>query len=205
MKLQRLSQKGFSGVEAILIVVIVSIIGGTGYFVYISSSKANKALDSSSKVSSASNQKKLVPHSTRNDTLSIKEWNVVIPLKQSRPGIYYKTQPADNTNTFFDIFSTEADAISGPNKKSCKGESIANIMRLPKNDSRWDDPQFVQESHGRVVIGDYGYDVAYHKQYVPPCFDGEKPGTASADTVTGKKFNAISQLFVEDFKSIHAE
>jgi|GEM_PF-2172500 len=40
----KLSQKGFSAVEAILIVVIVAIVGGTGYYVYHANKSANNNL-----------------------------------------------------------------------------------------------------------------------------------------------------------------
>ena len=48
MSNKRFNQKGFAAVEATLIVIIVAIIGGTGYYIYHAANKSNQALDTAS-------------------------------------------------------------------------------------------------------------------------------------------------------------
>ncbi|HVX48388.1 MAG TPA: hypothetical protein VHA05_03465 [Candidatus Saccharimonadales bacterium] len=48
------NQKGFAAVEAILIVVIIAIVAGTGYYVYHTNKKSSDTLDTSSKVAQSS-------------------------------------------------------------------------------------------------------------------------------------------------------
>jgi len=54
----RPNRKGFAGVEALLILVVIAIIGGTGYFVYQSQKKTNDTLNSASKSASVTKTKK---------------------------------------------------------------------------------------------------------------------------------------------------
>lgn len=53
MKIKKLNQQGFAVVEAILIVVILAIAGGTGYFVYHSNKKATSTYNAASKSASS--------------------------------------------------------------------------------------------------------------------------------------------------------
>lgn len=39
------NQKGFATIEAVLIIIIVAIVGGTGYYIYHATNKSNQALD----------------------------------------------------------------------------------------------------------------------------------------------------------------
>jgi Tfp pilus assembly protein PilV len=48
MSHNKLDQKGFTAIEAVLILVILAIIGGTGYFVYHATKNSNKTLDTAS-------------------------------------------------------------------------------------------------------------------------------------------------------------
>lgn len=50
----KLNSKAFSAVEALLIVVIVAIVGGTGYYVYHANKTANKTLSTAAKDASGS-------------------------------------------------------------------------------------------------------------------------------------------------------
>jgi hypothetical protein len=72
MSLKALNKKGFAAVEALLIVIILAIIGGTGYYVYQANNKAtntqnNAHIDAES----------AVVHKTQYVTL--KEWDVRAP------------------------------------------------------------------------------------------------------------------------------
>ncbi len=47
--MKKLNSKGFGAIEALLILVIIGIIGGVGYFVYSSQKKTNTVLDNAAK------------------------------------------------------------------------------------------------------------------------------------------------------------
>jgi predicted negative regulator of RcsB-dependent stress response len=64
-------QEGFSAVEALLILIIVAILGGVGWYVWHANNEADKNLTSASNTSSLSNKT-----DKSNGYFVIKEWNV---------------------------------------------------------------------------------------------------------------------------------
>lgn len=79
MKQTSINQKGFAALEAILILVIVAIIGGTGYYIYHANSKATDDQNAAQ-----TNANTAVPHKKTPATyLTIKEWDVRAPLSSS--------------------------------------------------------------------------------------------------------------------------
>src|SRR5689334_22132151 len=56
--MKKLTSQGFAALEALLIVVIVAILGGTGYYVYHANQKTSDTLNSASKDAQSSPQKK---------------------------------------------------------------------------------------------------------------------------------------------------
>ncbi|MEK7059705.1 MAG: hypothetical protein AAB971_03035 [Patescibacteria group bacterium] len=91
----KFNQRGFAAVETILIIVIVAIIGGAGYFVYSSNKKTNDTLNSAAKVAQSSpdsnTKTKSVAKSTQ-PVLDIKEWDVKIELSPGLIGTTYKIE-----------------------------------------------------------------------------------------------------------------
>lgn len=61
MSLKSLNQKGFAAIEAILIIVIISILGGTGYFVYHANKKTSDTYRSATQSSSSKKIKDTKP------------------------------------------------------------------------------------------------------------------------------------------------
>lgn len=80
MTLKTLNQKGFSAIEALLILILVGIISGTGYYVYSANRKSNDNLESANNVSRSSsnvNKKdKTGDNKSKQSYLTIKEWHV---------------------------------------------------------------------------------------------------------------------------------
>lgn len=76
----KLNTKGFSVVEAFLILAVLSILGFTGWFVYHSKQSADKVLSSTGNSSVTQTKKSVTktPNSTSN-YLVIKEWGVKFP------------------------------------------------------------------------------------------------------------------------------
>jgi hypothetical protein len=206
--MHKLNQKGVGAVEGLLILVIVAIVGGTGYFVYNAQNKTKDTLDSASLSSQSPvvHKKKAAAKKTAT-FLAIKEWGVKIALSGDTQGAYYKFTPGTPAypDAFLDVMAPKADAITGSKGTTCKGEYIAKIMRLKKDDPLWDDPQFIGASSAKKDIGIYRYSVATLKQYVPECFNKGTGTNYEQDTATYDQFHKIADAFVEDFKTIQAE
>lgn len=80
------TQKGFAVLESLLILVIIAIIGGTGYYVWHSKAQTDKNLDNASNSSQSlvtqntkSKSNKAAVPATATKYLTIKEWGIRIP------------------------------------------------------------------------------------------------------------------------------
>ena len=83
--MKKLNQKGFTAIEAILILVIVAIIGGTGFYVYNSNKKSDKTSETTESTIAQS------PAPTEAKYLSVKEWRVKFKVSDDTPsGVTYK-------------------------------------------------------------------------------------------------------------------
>jgi hypothetical protein len=205
--MKKFSPQGFASLEALLIVVILSILAGTGFYVYKANKNSSDTLDSATK--SAQSQPAEVTHnrSAEQKELVIKEWGVKIKLSKETAGAYYRDDtlaPTETPYTHIQVFAPLADAITGPAGKSCKGEYIAIMTRLKKDDPLWNDPQYIGASSAKASVGNYSYNIATKKQYGPECFGKDNEQGYQADMVTANKFKSIADKLVEDFKTIQA-
>jgi type II secretory pathway pseudopilin PulG len=205
-------QNGFSAVEALLIVIIVGMLGGVGWYVWNANNQANKNLDSASNVSSNTpvvKNKKQTPSTGNSSTaqkeyMTIKEWSVKIPVTD--PDDKYSYEFDKNDPTSISVFSQKADGIVGPKGVSCKGEYIAFVLRLEASSADWNDPDKASPLFGhKTTIGKYAYAVATKKQYGPECFDSGPSNNYVADQQAAAKFDTIANQFVKDFQDIKAE
>lgn len=88
--MKKLNTKGFGAIEALLIVVIVGVIGGVGYFVYNSQKKTSKPLDNAAN-SQTEPQNTSTPDNTTTvsapdkyaGNLVIKEWGLRMNMKDA--------------------------------------------------------------------------------------------------------------------------
>jgi hypothetical protein len=202
--MSRLKSNGFATVESVLVVIIIVLVAVTGYAVYTTHKNANDELDKATTASqSAAPQTK--KRAGGANILDIKEWGVKITLSASR-GVVYEADSLDRSKPpiIFHVYSSQTDSIKGPGGISCKGEEIAGLVRMPSNDPRWSDVQFVGASADQKVIGNYRYNLANIKQVRPPCFGVGTPGSAS-DKTTADKFQKVVDAFALDFKSLQAE
>lgn len=215
----KLNQKAFSAVEALLIIVIVGILGGTGYYVYHANKTTNDTLSSAAKDASGSPKfvaKKKTPSSTSpsQKSLTINEWGVKIPLSSADAGVYYSVdkniQQSSSDPTNLTVYSSEVDSLTGGSGVSCKGEYVAYIVRLPSDSPKWAPSQTVDDGNvsplygERTVIGNYRYAISTKKQYGPECLATSKTGDYVSDTAVSAKFDAVVNAFTNDFKNITA-
>jgi uncharacterized protein (UPF0333 family) len=94
------NQKGFAALEAVLIVVILAILGGTGYYVYHANKKADDTLNSASQAAQSSPSKsKSIKASAANSApkyFTITEWGVRAPETNGDTLTYKFTSSTDN-------------------------------------------------------------------------------------------------------------
>jgi hypothetical protein len=195
-------QKGFISLQTFLIAMVLAVIGGAGYLVYQAQKTTKSTLDSATTLSDNIESGKKSA-----DYLEIKEWDVKIALSSESEGAYYQVSepPAGSPDkgVFIDVSSSKTDAIAGPAGNSCKGEYIAILTRMKKDDPRWDDPQYSGAVKAQKEIGDYKFTASTLKQYVPECFQ-KIAGDFTPDQTTSDKFKKIADAFVEDFKTLQA-
>jgi Tfp pilus assembly protein PilW len=86
------NQKGFSAVEGLLIVIIIGMLGGVGYYVWHANRQANNTLDTAAKVSQNA---PTVTSKTQNKgankpkNLEISEYKIKVPLSSTIQDAYY--------------------------------------------------------------------------------------------------------------------
>ena len=194
------NQKGFTTVEGLLILVIVAIIGGTGYYVYHSQKQTDKTLDSAANTSqSAVNQKTTAAKTTQAAStgyLVIKEWGVKFKEDSSSTDAYYKFYPADEdpNQQYLYLDSKDLDAHSAPDGTSCAGEYIAILSRYNNGDSGINDP--MNAAIAEKTVGNYTYTMATLKQSAAAClYDDNQNKIEPNFTVYSQKITAYTKLF----------
>jgi type II secretory pathway pseudopilin PulG len=202
------NQKGIALLETLLILLILTIIGFGGYYVWNSQKQTDKSLSSAEKASQTTSTAK----SSAQKYLTIKEWGVKIKLSSTDSGAYYKVDEQTPRDSFgtpnnFEVFSTETDAIKGPLGIYCKGEYIASLLRLPADDDEWNDPLTSGYYPDPVQIGSHKFGVGTVKQYGPACWQAKDSTKDNyvLDNVTQDAFKSIANQFVQDFKSIQIQ
>lgn len=100
MTFKKLNQKGFSAVEALLIVIILAILGGTGYYVYHANSKAtdnqNKAQTDANTAAPHKKNAKSAKSSSKQKYLTVTQWGVRFPYSGSDT---YTYRPNDDPSS----------------------------------------------------------------------------------------------------------
>lgn len=234
-------KNGFTTLELLLCLIIITIIGFTGYHVWHSRQQTDNLLNS------AQNEQVAVKSSTSIKTfadcqkaagskvetsypevcitktgqrftqptttqyLTIKEWGVKMPDRDNEQFYYtFADTQTEGTQSDITVYSKVADALTGPAGVSCKGEYVAYLLRLPKDDPKWQPAQNVNDGNVsplfsvRKTIGDYQYAIATKKQYGPQCFEVTTTGDYNVDPTTSQKFDDIVNSLSTDFKNISA-
>jgi len=105
---------GFSAVEVLLILVVIGILGFTGWFVYHSQKVANKDYSSESSVQTSTNQKSTTPSASNAKTKAMATWsdfsNTAIGLKFRYPSDWGQAKfetmnsaPSDTSGAFYKV------------------------------------------------------------------------------------------------------
>jgi len=147
----RKNQSGFSVVEVLLLLIFLTIIGFTGYYVYHAQKTTNKTNDTqtNTKTSSKDNQTLLSKTETPAQSyLTFTEWGVKLPTSGTLADAQYQ-----NITSAYGMDNDTAQVTVNPSvSPGCKGGDIGWITRVP--DSNTKDSSVVYYSH----IGTYNYE-----------------------------------------------
>jgi type II secretory pathway pseudopilin PulG len=159
--MKKLSQKGFGIVEVLLLVVLVGIIAGAGWYVYQSQKKTNASLDKTNQnIESISKSQKTVVDSTKSKDntkyLVIKEWGVEIPLSADiEDATYTYKQIGDGSTAYLSTAKlTAMDPNCGPDKTSV-GAIFRQTTAQHDENVKKDNPAV--DVVGDVKVGNYYY------------------------------------------------
>jgi len=164
----RINQKGFAAVEAVLIVIVIALVGGSGYFVWRAQKNVNTAYNAASKVAQSTPEKVTKKASTTAQTqkyLVIEEWGVRMKLSTQLADAYYVINSDTPTSAYL---STRSLVAAAPDCAADK-VSVAAIYRL--TDSEQQQATSNPDSGnipGNVHIGDYWYGIVSAQA---GCFD----------------------------------
>lgn len=197
--MKRLNQKGFAALEAILIIVALLVVVGTGYYIYSANKKANATYNAAAKSAQSSPSKTKKKNKSPNSSSSassqkylvIKEWGVELPLSNGIEDAYY-TYHSDGDYVRLGTTSlTAMNAMCAPDNISVSAisrQSAATHDANAKQNDSYVYPIF------DTKIGDYYYGIT---QSQAPC------GNTASDA-TSQQQAADIKLFKTAFQNIKA-
>ncbi|HEX5456116.1 MAG TPA: hypothetical protein VFW77_01990 [Candidatus Saccharimonadales bacterium] len=141
--MKKLNNKGFGVVEAILILIIVGIIGGTGVYVYKQNqsdkdlgSGGNSQIQKTASDSQADKQTAQTPaaEDSNKGFLVIKEWGIKVKLRDSDKvtGYTYDSKPGDIFGYKYDSAVTPVIKLINAKNENCKTIGVY-MYRTDKN------------------------------------------------------------------------
>ncbi len=204
------SQSGFAALEAVLLVVIVAIIGGTGYFVYHANKKTNSTFNSAAKVAQSTPQQKTkkkstTPAKTTTTTpaptqayFTITEWGVRAPYNGT-----------DTLTYRLNADKTSATAISKQLvglDAGCATFGAGQIARLSASDVLYDGGPTIAQAAVQDP-GDYGHVGNYYYHFVhdqAACgnISAGPPGSPTAGEQAQNAANSLTQSLVTKLQAL---
>lgn len=164
-------QSGFAVIETLLIFIIITVIGGTGYYVWHTKNQTDNSLNKTAAISQNNIntvQKPTVINS--GDTLvdgylNIKEWGVRLKITSQISDIYYTISGSD---ALLDLKSL--DSLKTKDGAQCQSDKNSVVMISKFTPSAY---QSYLQSSGyedtAVRIGDYDYLTTIADSPVPSC------------------------------------
>ena len=159
--MKKLNQKGFGAVEIVLLVVLVGIIAGAGWYVYQSQKKTKESLDNAnqnieqiSKSNKEINEADKKSENSSKKYLEIKELGVKVELDDATADAYYVMQNG------FAYISTTSLKNAGP-ECSAEKTGVVAISKVNKTDT--DEmtgktyEQQIKDGGSGVIIGNNVY------------------------------------------------
>jgi hypothetical protein len=191
-------QSGFAVVESLLILVIVAIIGGTGWFVWHSKQQTDKTLSETGNSQSVNPSKKTpttVSTSTSQKYLTIKEWSVKVPLTSADPDAYYVINADRPDTAYLSLQKYKGTECAADNT------SIGAYFRFTKDQK--DDLSgntLLSENPGAPKVGNYYFGYIHAQAACSVSSDSAEPTQGDVDAS-----QPVSQAFAEAIGHVQAE
>jgi hypothetical protein len=184
--MRKLNSSGFSAVEAVLIIIVLGIVGGTGLYVYKQNTTKQTVSNSTPSPKPAVKTEKTTESKTETTPpapsikyLEIKEWGVKMELSKGIEDAYYGKYPKFDSNIAYGLGLKSYTALSA----DCAPERItlgwlvrqttathdANLADQQKNGVRMGNDVYPQK------VGDYYYSYNHPQS---GCADSTNPETA---------------------------
>lgn len=186
------TQNGFAIIESLLILIIIAIIGGTGYYVWHSKSQTDKTLDNASNsnsvvspAKSTNSVKTSSPATPQTKYLTIVQWGVRIPY--TGEDTYSYTYQDDTPNT---VEVVSANLSSKYGCTSIGGGLISRFLPNDQVDPAGDTAKDLAKSNpgSFYLVGNYYYghthDQASCSDSVPP--NAQNQTNSSVDAIMSK-------------------
>lgn len=186
------SQRGLGTLEMLLMIVILAVLGGVGWYVYNSANKTKAGLD---KITAVSNSSTAATPAAAAKTLTFKEYGVKITLPDSLKGLSYTAKPISNGDgtTSTSLFLNDAalaKSIDGCN--TTKG-SDGNFAALGKSTGQFPDEP-TPDTGGLLKQFPAFYISSSYPNGIP-CADDTKEAAVVA------QMQALQNAMVEAFKT----
>ena len=159
----KLNQKGTGSIEAIVTLIAVIVVGGSGYYVVNQNNKhkeATKPTQTSAPSQSTGSKPDTTVPNPSTDYLVIKEWGVKFKLTKNIKDAYYdhvKDIPDPKT---LDILSLRTHSLDFEEQCKTDSQSIVTMIRVNKDEPyEYDKSKTYTEVIGSAgtLIGDYFY------------------------------------------------
>jgi len=138
--MKNLNAKGFSPAYVLLLIVIVGVIGGVGYYVYSSQNKTNESLDNAAKSQAdpQMREKKEEPVKTTSQpktTLTITEFGTAFSLSSGISDITYRYEAESSSNDNHALVYFSSDSLKA-SSDDCKNDfaSLGHLQRYKLTD-----------------------------------------------------------------------
>jgi hypothetical protein len=223
------NENGFSVVEALLIVIIVGMLGGVGYYVWHSQAQVDKTYSQTANSSVAPKSKTSTKLNPTDNTkyLVIKEWNIKTKITGDEAPYYdlfAKGQKDMNGDTLSAdiayVYSTKFDNTKNSDGKMCKDvddnvidpalyskpptkRKFLIIVRYSNADSIPDDASQYAVAPP-IKIGSYKYLVSPASLYAPGCSElwrGSVGASLTDENITTLEGQLLRSL-TADFKTL---
>jgi len=154
--MKRLNYRGFAAVETVLIVVIIGLLAGVGYYVWHTNQQTKATLDAASKVAQSSpakvTQKPTNSVSSQTSTtayLTFSEWGVKIPLSPSISDAYYAYKNGYVYLSVRSLSNTDCSADS---------TTLGAVTRFTADEKdTYSGELYIDEMKGATKVGSYYY------------------------------------------------
>lgn len=190
------NQSGFTVVEVILVLILVAILGFTGYYVWHSQKKADDKKPVSTTSQPSSTSTKPVAAKSNQDFLVVKEWGVKIPLSANLVGAYYLRQSGLPNVAYLSV-----NSYKGTN---CAADqtSLGAINRFTATAKDDDGNTMLSDFPTAVKVASYYY-VYQHPQ--AGCDGQTSNSTATFDESAAATASALMTEFKSAVDKIQAE